>query len=84
MSKSTRPDRVAVIDIGKTNAKVVVIDTGTGEEIASKKRAEYRRRTGDLMAGLTVELVRDDDARVGGRAPAHAERLEMGLLLGDE
>jgi len=27
MSKSTRPDRVAVIDIGKTNAKVVVIDT---------------------------------------------------------
>ena len=31
MSDPIIPGRIAVIDIGKTNAKVVIIDTGTGE-----------------------------------------------------
>lgn len=46
MSDSTRPSRVAVIDIGKTNAKVVVIDTGSGEEIAGEKRTNPVLRDG--------------------------------------
>ncbi|WP_209091274.1 FGGY-family carbohydrate kinase [Agrobacterium tumefaciens] len=46
MSESTRPSRVAVIDIGKTNAKVVVIDTGSGEEIACEKRTNPVLRDG--------------------------------------
>lgn len=32
------PRRIAVLDIGKTNAKVVVIDCETGEEVAGKRR----------------------------------------------
>ena len=31
--------RIAVLDIGKTNAKVVVLDAETGAEIASAKMA---------------------------------------------
>ncbi|MDI6835676.1 MAG: FGGY-family carbohydrate kinase [Rhizobiaceae bacterium] len=34
---ASRPRRVAVIDIGKTNAKVVVLDGETGAEIAIRK-----------------------------------------------
>jgi sugar (pentulose or hexulose) kinase len=56
MSKSTRPDRVAVIDIGKTNAKVVVIDTGSGEEIASKKQANPVLRDG-IYPHYDVEML---------------------------
>lgn len=36
---ASRPRRVAVIDIGKTNAKVVVLDGETGAEIAIRKTA---------------------------------------------
>lgn len=32
-------DRIAVLDIGKTNAKVVVLDCGTGAEIAERRMA---------------------------------------------
>ncbi len=46
MSESIKPGRVAVIDIGKTNAKVVVIDTGSGEEIAGEKRTNPVLRDG--------------------------------------
>ncbi|MFK3780429.1 FGGY-family carbohydrate kinase [Agrobacterium sp. NPDC089420] len=46
MSNSIQPGRVAVIDIGKTNAKVVVIDTGSGEEIAGEKRTNPVLRDG--------------------------------------
>lgn len=46
MSDSIKPGRVAVIDIGKTNAKVVVIDTGSGEEIAAEKRTNPVLRDG--------------------------------------
>lgn len=46
MSDSIKPGRVAVIDIGKTNAKVVVIDTGSGEEIAGEKRTNPVLRDG--------------------------------------
>ncbi|MFK0205127.1 FGGY-family carbohydrate kinase [Agrobacterium sp. NPDC090283] len=46
MSDSIKPGRVAVIDIGKTNAKVVVIDTGSGEEIAGEKRTNPVLRHG--------------------------------------
>ena len=30
---------IAVLDIGKTNAKVVVLDATTGAEIAARRRA---------------------------------------------
>lgn len=33
----TAPDRIAIIDIGKTNAKVVVLDCGTGAEITGRR-----------------------------------------------
>ncbi|RRN75175.1 FGGY-family carbohydrate kinase [Agrobacterium deltaense] len=46
MSESIKPGRVAVIDIGKTNAKVVVIDTGSGEEIVAEKQANPVLRDG--------------------------------------
>ena len=46
MSDCIKPGRVAVIDIGKTNAKVVVIDTGSGEEIAAEKRTNPVLRDG--------------------------------------
>jgi sugar (pentulose or hexulose) kinase len=38
--------RVAVIDIGKTNAKVVVLDTATGAEIAVERRPNTVIKTG--------------------------------------
>ncbi len=46
MSDTNRPGRVAVIDIGKTNAKVVVIDTVSGEEIDADKRPNPVLRDG--------------------------------------
>ncbi|WP_105439741.1 FGGY-family carbohydrate kinase [Neorhizobium sp. T25_13] len=33
----TTPEKIAVLDIGKTNAKVVVLDCATGEEIAERR-----------------------------------------------
>jgi sugar (pentulose or hexulose) kinase len=33
----TTPEKIAVLDIGKTNAKVVVLDCTTGEEIAERR-----------------------------------------------
>lgn len=33
----TTPEKIAVLDIGKTNAKVVILDCTTGEEIAEKR-----------------------------------------------
>ncbi|ARO27385.1 carbohydrate kinase [Rhizobium sp. S9] len=38
--------RIAVLDIGKTNAKVVVLDAGTGAEIAVLKRPNVTIKTG--------------------------------------
>ncbi|MBX4940459.1 FGGY-family carbohydrate kinase [Rhizobium binae] len=38
--------RIAVLDIGKTNAKVVVLDAGTGAEIAFLKRPNIAIKTG--------------------------------------
>ena len=38
--------RIAVLDIGKTNAKVVVLDSGTGAEIAVLKRPNVVIKTG--------------------------------------
>ncbi|MBX5267422.1 carbohydrate kinase [Rhizobium sp. NLR17b] len=38
--------RIAVLDIGKTNAKVVVLDSGTGAEIAVLKRPNIMIKTG--------------------------------------
>jgi len=38
--------RIAVLDIGKTNAKVVVLDSGTGAEIAVLKRPNIAIKTG--------------------------------------
>ncbi|EGE56666.1 UNVERIFIED_ORG: sugar (pentulose or hexulose) kinase [Rhizobium esperanzae] len=38
--------RIAVLDIGKTNAKVVVLDAGTGAEIAVLKRPNITIKTG--------------------------------------
>ncbi|CAN7586931.1 carbohydrate kinase [Agrobacterium tumefaciens] len=56
MSESIRPGRVAVIDIGKTNAKVVVIDTGSGEEIAAEKQANPVLRDG-IYPHYDVEML---------------------------
>lgn len=33
----SKPERITVLDIGKTNAKVVVLDCATGKEIAEKR-----------------------------------------------
>lgn len=51
-----KPGRVAVIDIGKTNAKVVVIDTGSGEEIAGEKQANPVLRDG-IYPHYDVEML---------------------------
>ncbi|PZP43102.1 MAG: carbohydrate kinase [Agrobacterium fabrum] len=56
MSESIRPGRVAVIDIGKTNAKVVVIDTGSGEEIVGEKQANPVLRDG-IYPHYDVEML---------------------------
>jgi sugar (pentulose or hexulose) kinase len=56
MSESFRPGRVAVIDIGKTNAKVVVIDTGSGEEIVGEKQANPVLRAG-IYPHYDVEML---------------------------
>jgi sugar (pentulose or hexulose) kinase len=34
----SQPRRIAVLDIGKTNAKVVVVDCDSGEEVAARRR----------------------------------------------
>ena len=56
MSESIKPGRVAVIDIGKTNAKVVVIDTGSGEEIVGEKQANPVLRDG-IYPHYDVEML---------------------------
>lgn len=56
MSESIKPGRVAVIDIGKTNAKVVVIDTGSGEEIVAEKQANPVLRDG-IYPHYDVEML---------------------------
>ncbi|NSZ59618.1 carbohydrate kinase [Agrobacterium tumefaciens] len=56
MTDSIKPARVAVIDIGKTNAKVVVIDTGSGEEIAAEKQANPVLRDG-IYPHYDVEML---------------------------
>ncbi|MBP2534426.1 FGGY-family carbohydrate kinase [Agrobacterium tumefaciens] len=56
MNDSIKPGRVAVIDIGKTNAKVVVIDTGSGEEIAAEKQANPALRDG-IYPHYDVEML---------------------------
>jgi sugar (pentulose or hexulose) kinase len=56
MNDSIKPGRVAVIDIGKTNAKVVVIDTGSGEEIAGAKQANPVLR-GGIYPHYDVEML---------------------------
>lgn len=45
MTKTT-PRRVAVIDIGKTNAKVVVIDTQSGQQLGARSTANTIRTDG--------------------------------------
>jgi sugar (pentulose or hexulose) kinase len=56
MNDMTQPRRVAVIDIGKTNAKVVVIDTGSGEEIAGDRRSNPVLRDG-IYPHYDVEML---------------------------
>jgi sugar (pentulose or hexulose) kinase len=56
MSESIKPGRVAVIDIGKTNAKVVIIDTGSGEEIVGEKQANPVLRDG-IYPHYDVEML---------------------------
>lgn len=56
MSDTIRPGRVAVIDIGKTNAKVVVIDTESGDEIASDRRTNPVIRDG-IYPHYDVEML---------------------------
>ena len=56
MIDMTKPRRVAVIDIGKTNAKVVVIDTGSGEEIAGDRRSNPVLRD-DIYPHYDVETL---------------------------
>ncbi|CUX44754.1 MULTISPECIES: FGGY-family carbohydrate kinase [Rhizobium/Agrobacterium group] len=56
MSDPIIPGRIAVIDIGKTNAKVVIIDTGTGEEIASDRRTNPVLRDG-IYPHYDVEML---------------------------
>ncbi len=46
MSTAKAYRHIAVIDIGKTNAKVVVLDAGTGAEIAAVKTANGVLKTG--------------------------------------
>ncbi|MFB2564860.1 FGGY-family carbohydrate kinase [Rhizobium sp. IMFF44] len=46
MSNETAYRHIAVIDIGKTNAKVVVLDAGTGAEIAAVRTANSVLKSG--------------------------------------
>ncbi|MCJ9749521.1 FGGY-family carbohydrate kinase [Neorhizobium sp. BETTINA12A] len=54
----TTPEKVAVLDIGKTNAKVVVLDCATGEEIA-ERRTPNRVRPGPPYPHYDVETLRE-------------------------
>lgn len=56
MSDRIKPGRIAVIDIGKTNAKVVVIDTLSGEEIAGDRRSNPVLRDG-IYPHYDVEML---------------------------
>ncbi|AGB74375.1 MULTISPECIES: FGGY-family carbohydrate kinase [Rhizobium] len=49
MSNETVYRRIAVIDIGKTNAKVVVVDAGTGTEIAAVRTANSVLKSGPYL-----------------------------------
>lgn len=40
------PERVAVLDIGKTNAKVVVLDAASGAELAARRTRNMTRQDG--------------------------------------
>jgi sugar (pentulose or hexulose) kinase len=52
----TTPEKIAVLDIGKTNAKVVVLDCTTGEEIA-ERRAPNRVLPGPPYPHYDIETL---------------------------
>ncbi|MCQ1835276.1 FGGY-family carbohydrate kinase [Neorhizobium galegae] len=52
----TIPEKIAVLDIGKTNAKVVVLDCTTGEEIA-ERRAPNRVLPGPPYPHYDIEAL---------------------------
>ena len=67
--------RIAVIDVGKTNAKVVLVDAGTGEESGLSTAPTIVRRDGpyphfDVARDLGFPL------RCAGRAMRRASRID--------
>ncbi|WP_105384935.1 FGGY-family carbohydrate kinase [Neorhizobium alkalisoli] len=61
----SKPERIAVLDIGKTNAKVVVLDCATGKEIAEKRtpnrilaRPPYPHYDTDALWNFAMDALR--------------------------
>ncbi|WFU91603.1 FGGY-family carbohydrate kinase (plasmid) [Rhizobium sp. CC1099] len=72
MSKPPGYRRIAVLDIGKTNAKVVVLDSQTGTEIAAAKTANTVIRSGiyprydiESLWGFAVDALKSFAAKPG-------------------
>ncbi len=66
------PRSIAVIDIGKTNAKVVLIDATTRQQVAARSTPNAVRRDGpyphadvDMLWGFIVESLKDLQAEHG-------------------
>jgi len=88
MSKSF--ERIAIIDIGKTNAKVVVVDAATGMEIAVRKTANtvlsgppYPHFDADALWTFILAALRDFAQRPGFDAISITTHGASAALLDD-
>lgn len=82
---------VAVLDVGKTNVKAVVVDTATGRELASRTRPNrvltegpYPHFDVDGIFAFFIEALRDLHGTVGFAAISLTAHGACGAVLSDE
>ncbi|WP_267427043.1 carbohydrate kinase [Methylobacterium sp. GC_Met_2] len=89
--KTPPPRRIAVIDIGKTNVKLVIVDTATCDEIWVRTVPNTIRRDGPyphadvaMIEAFLVDALADAAAAVGIDAVSITTHGATGALIGPE
>ncbi|MET7241774.1 FGGY-family carbohydrate kinase [Methylobacterium sp. EM32] len=91
MSSAPAPRRVAVLDIGKTNVKLVVLDAATGDEIWARRVPNAVRRDGPYphadvgaIEAFLLDALADAGAAVGIDAVSITTHGATGALIGPD
>ncbi|MBB4567046.1 FGGY-family carbohydrate kinase [Rhizobium leucaenae] len=91
MTTKTSYRRIAVLDIGKTNAKVVVLDAQTGAEIAALRTSNTTLKTGpyphydiERLWDFVIGALRDFAAAPGFDAISITTHGASAVLLGED